>query len=103
MRLSEEQILKNLEFLIEEMNKPCDSEDPFAIAKKLTNLSSIMGLGSKCVGNSEYYYHTNKKSPEYQELRVLSQTVNKDLHYVITSLQSVMNLVKIEYIKTKQF
>ena len=101
MRFSPQQIVDHLDFIIDEMNAEVDSENPFELARKLNKLSSLMGTGSKCCGNAEYYYQVDKRNPDYQELRTLADSVNKDLHYCVTSIQSVMNIAKLDYINSK--
>lgn len=101
MRNTAEEIIVHLDYIIEEMNTQVDAEDPFALAKKLNRLSSLLGTGAKCCGNAEYYYQQKKSNPDYQELRTLADEVNKNLHYCINSIQSVMNIAKLDYLNSK--
>jgi hypothetical protein len=101
MRFTPNEIVSNLQMIVDITQEPVNAEDPHSIAEKLAKLSSILGLGSKCCGNAEYYYQTNKKSPEYNELRTFADSINKDLHYVITSLQSILKVATIDYVDSK--
>lgn len=101
MRFTPQEIVDNLQLIVDITQKPLNEEDPHSITERLREISCVLGLSSKCNGNAEYYYQKDKKSPEYHELRKLSESINKDLHYYITSLQSMLKVATIDYVDSK--
>ena len=101
MRFTPDEIIDHLEYIIKEINVIVDSENPYELAKKLSRLSSLLGTGAKCCGNAEFYYQQKKSDPTNQELRTLADEVNKNMHYCINAIQSVMNIAKLDYINSK--
>ncbi len=95
-RLQPEQILQQVEIIIHAMNESVNPEDPHELMKKLTTLGCLIGNSSRCSGSAEYWYQTDKKCAEYHELRVLTETLNKDLHYLLTTLQTTLSYLKME-------
>jgi len=96
MRFTEEQILEQAQIIIDAINRPVDIDNPHDVMQKLNTLGCLLGNSSKCSSSAEYYYQTDKKCPEYHELRVLTETLNKDQHYAITILQTTLSYLRME-------
>jgi hypothetical protein len=109
--------------IIEEMVRPVAIDNPLDCLEKLNNLICYLGNSSECISRSEYLYNQeiNKliqsgifESFNATERRLyidatlrdslycvkLSQSVNKDLHYAIEGLRSIVSAQKEEYKQT---
>lgn len=106
--------------IIEEMVRQVAIDNPLDCLEKLNNLICYLGNSSECISKSEYLYsqQVNKlidtgifdsynasERKLYIEAKLrdvlycvkFSETVNKDLHYAIEGLRSIISAQKEEY------
>jgi len=106
--------------IIEEISRPVAIDSPLDCLEKLNNLVCYLGNSSECISKSEYLYsqqinelidtgifesYNASERKLYIEAKLrnvlfcvkLSETVNKDLHYAIEGLRSIISAQKEEY------
>lgn len=94
-----------MEFLtIDELKKGVDGvmivldyevveSDLHGLSTHLNMISSILGNSSLILGSAKYHYlKTGRKDAESAALYELAESLNKNLHYRITSLQSLLRI-----------
>jgi hypothetical protein len=110
-------IQHELDCIIEAMSKPVNKDVPDMVAEKLNNLTNLLALSSKTIADTERrynealtaYIHGNKginittiklmfsgdnSDVCYQNTYALQ--LNKDLHYAIEALRSLLSYLKVE-------
>ena len=100
-RFNVNQINENLDYIKSIIDQEVDECDPYALTSKLSKICCVLGMASICCSSAEYLYQSNKKDPVNQELRVKSETMNKNIHYCITAIQTIIGVVKLDIINSK--
>jgi uncharacterized membrane protein YebE (DUF533 family) len=83
------------------MDENIDENDPYTLTSKLSKISCILGLCSVCYSSAEYWYQKDRKNPDYIEARVKTEAINKNVHYCITAIQTMISVAKIDLINSK--
>lgn len=106
--------------IVEEISRPVAIDNPLDCLEKLNNLVCYLGNSSECISKSEYLYsqqinqlidtgifdsYNASERKLYIEGKLrdvlycvkFSETVNKDLHYAIEGLRSIISAQKEEY------
>lgn len=107
------------------MDKKVGLEDPVGVADKLNSLSNLLGLSSECIAWARKYYDeklgTLVMSPEFKGMSATdkkmffamkssdeiylvnyAESLNKDLHYCIESLRTLISYLKQEMAQTQR-
>jgi hypothetical protein len=110
-------IQADLDCIVQAMNQPVNKDVPDMVAEKLNNLTVLLALSSKTIADSERrynealtaYIHGNKgmnittiklmfsgdNSDVCYQCTYANQ-LNKDLHYAIEALRSLLSYLKAE-------
>ena len=106
--------------IVEEISRQVAIDNPLDCLEKLNNLVCFLGNSSECISKSEYLYsqqinqlidtgifdsYNASERKLYIEAKLrdvlycvkFSETVNKDLHYAIEGLRSIISAQKEEY------
>lgn len=68
--------------------------EPVSLYNYLLKLGAILGYSSELVKYGEYYYKEYPKDSKACALRVYTQALDKNLHYRIESIRSVLSSVR---------
>lgn len=90
MFLTPEEVQKGAEMLSSCISVNVDAEHGDEIASHMNDLSSVQANAALIVASAKFHYLKDKKSAEANAMYLYCENLHKNLHYKISSLQSIL-------------
>jgi len=88
-----EEIPHKLEYLQTILDMPVSPDSDVIIIKHhMIELMNAQSMSAKLYSSAKYTYLKDKKNPEYNVWYTHAEQLNKEIHYKLSALQSVLRL-----------